>query len=198
MIVEYEKGDNYMKKKILAVLASPRKNGYSTYLADRVIEKLRELGAQVERISLNDLNVGPCLACDACRKKENEFCIVNDDMKPLYRKIIESDAVLLASPVYWFAVSAQMKLFIDRFYGFHTDQNGILKGKKFGIILSYGDVDPFGAGAVNALRSFQDMFRYTESEIRCMLYKTEITARNRKADSVLDDEIALAAGALIG
>ncbi len=186
-----------MKKKILAVLASPRKDGYSSYLADRVIEKLQTMAVEVDRVALKDLHIGPCLACDACRQGQGGYCVVDDDMKPLYQKILDSRAVLLASPVYWFAVSAQMKLFIDRFYGFHNDQTGVLKGKKFGIILSYGDADPFGAGAVNPLRSYQDMFRYTESEIRFMLYKTELPPTARVTDQALDDEIALAAGALL-
>ncbi len=57
-----------------------------------------------------------CTACDACLETER-FCVFEDDMQPLYRQFIEADLVVLASPVYWWSISAQLKVFIDRLYG---------------------------------------------------------------------------------
>lgn len=186
-----------MNQNILAVTSSPRQNGTSTYLAERVIEKLRRAGATVEQINIRDLHIGPCRACDACRQSNSRFCVMADDMKPLYNKLVASDAILLATPVYWFTVSAQLKLFIDRFYGLNNAETKILKGKKIGIILAYGDVDVYGSGGVNALRMFEDMFRYTESPIVGTLYKTEMPEEGRGLDPALDREISALAQSLL-
>ena len=69
---------------------------------------------------------------------------------------------MIASPIYWFTISAQTKLFIDRWYALESSQGSVLKGKQFGILLTYGDDDPYTSGAINAIRTFQDMFRYTK------------------------------------
>jgi len=168
-----------MKRRILAVLGSPRKKGYSTYLAQEAIKMLEKEGAEVETIKLYDLEIQACTACDSCRKPKSDFCIIQDDMKPLYRKILQADSVLLSCPIYWFSVNAKMKLFIDRFYAFNTEKTEALKGKSFSIILSYGDVDPYSSGAVNAIRMFEDAFKYTDSRIGKILYKTEVPVKDR-------------------
>ena len=75
-------------------------------------------------------------------------------MQTLYPKLREADAVLYATPIYWFTVSAQMKLFMDRCYGMFGESNEpsdhVLSGKRIGIVLTYGDDDPFVSGAINA------------------------------------------------
>lgn len=178
-----------MKKKVLAVLGSPRKKSYSSYLANQVIKRLQAGGTEVDVIKLYDLEIKPCLACESCRKAKSNFCIQDDDMKPLYSRILESDALLLACPIYYFSVNAKMKLFIDRFYAFNNDTTGQLKDKKFGVILSYGDTDPYSSGAVNAIRMFEDAFKYTESKLCKVLYKTEVREMDRKQDPSLMEEI---------
>jgi multimeric flavodoxin WrbA len=79
---------------------------------------------------------------------------------------------VIASPVYWFTVSAQTKLFMDRLYALAggSPWRHALEGKKIGIVLTYGDTDPFNSGAVNALRTFQDAFNYIGAEIVGMVY----------------------------
>jgi multimeric flavodoxin WrbA len=183
-----------MKKRILAITGSPRANGYSSFLAGEVIRKLTSSGNIVEHISLKDTDIRPCRACESCRKEGSDYCIIDDGMKPLYRKIVESDALLLASPVYWFSVGAQMKLFIDRFYGLNNEETQVLKGKKFGIIFSYGDTDPVGSGVTNAIRSFEDMFRYTKSNLCGIIHKTE--QPRRRMSPALEKEVADMAEAL--
>jgi multimeric flavodoxin WrbA len=91
-------------------------------------------------------------------------------MQMLYPKLVAANAIVIASPVYWFSVSAQTKLFIDRFYGLGEHPNNALKGKQIGIVLTYADADPFISGAVNALRMFQDIFNYVGAEIAGMVY----------------------------
>jgi multimeric flavodoxin WrbA len=157
-------------KQIVIVKGSPRENGNSTTLADQVAKGAREAGATVESFYLHGMEINPCDACDACHAEPYSGCIVEDDMHLLYPKLEEADAIVIASPIYWFTVSAQTKLFMDRCYALVDAEGYALRGKKVGIVLSYGDSDPFNSGAVNAMRTFQDAFGYVGAEIVDMVY----------------------------
>jgi multimeric flavodoxin WrbA len=156
-------------RKILNVLGSPRKKGNSALLAKEVAAGAQSAGALVETFNLQKMQIAPCVACDGCRKKKATGCVVQDDMQLLYPKILAADALVIASPVYWFAVSAQTKAFIDRWYALNKIP-GTLAGKKLGIVLAYADADAFISGAVNALRMFQDISAYLGTEIEGMVY----------------------------
>lgn len=171
-------------RKIIIVEASPRQKGNSTLLAGEVASGARSLGAEVETIHLHGMDIRPCTACDACQDSLEKDCIIDDAMKEVYPRLRAANAIVYASPVYWFNVSGQIKLFMDRCYALtflgtvpgtdggepveavETD----LGGKKFGVVLTYGDVDPFASGAINAIRTFQDMARYVGSEIAGLVY----------------------------
>lgn len=178
-----------MNKNVLVVLGGPRKKGFSTYLGKMVSENLQSRGCKVENLSLSNLEIKPCIACDSCRKEEAKYCVLKDDMQPLYDKIKFSDLVVIACPIYWFSINAKTKLFLDRFYGFNTEKTKSLKDKKFGIILSYGDEDPYSSGAVNAIRMFEDSFKYTKSHLVGFLYKKEILESERMNNEALSLEI---------
>jgi multimeric flavodoxin WrbA len=163
-----------MPDKVLIVKGSPRENGNSAALADQVAAGARAAGAQVESIYLHGLDIRPCDACDFCQGAAEIGCVIEDDMQSLYPKIRAAAAILYASPIYWFTVSAQTKLFMDRCYalGGGTDyaaEHG-LAGKRIGLVLTYGGDDPFDSGAVNAIRTFQDVFAYIPAEIVGMVY----------------------------
>jgi multimeric flavodoxin WrbA len=157
-----------MVNKILVFKGSPREKGNSSLLADKAVEGAKAAGAEVETFSLHQMDIRPCDACDTC--KETGVCVLKDDMQLLYSKLQAADGILIAGPVYWFTLSAQTKLFIDRWYALESPQGSALKGKHFGIILTYGDTDPYTSGAINAIRSFQDMFRYIGANIAGMVY----------------------------
>ncbi len=159
-----------MAKSVLVFKGSPRVNGNSSALADRAAEGAKAAGADVEIFSLHSLDIHPCDACDTCR--ETGVCVLNDDMQALYPKLTDTDAIIIASPIYWFTMSAQTKLFIDRWYALESPQGNPLKGKPFGILLTYGDNDPYSSGAINAIRTFQDMFRYIGASLRGLVYGT--------------------------
>lgn len=154
-------------KRILVVMGSPRKNGNSATLAREVIAGAEAVGAVVHSFHLNDMDIGPCTACDACCDRTAVDCVHDDDMRTLYPLLRETDALVIASPVYWFSVSAQTKLFMDRCYALEGET---LADKRIGIILTYGGADPFSSGAINALRMFQDAFNYVGAEIVGMVY----------------------------
>src|SRR5512136_2983869 len=157
-------------KKVLIFLGSPRKKGNSALLAKRVMDGAKAAGAEVESFYLHGMNIKPCTACDACRRKDQRDCILKDAMTPLYSKLRKADAIAMATPVYWFTVSAQTKLFMDRWYAMGGEAGYPFKGKRFGIVVTYGDEDPFSSGAVNALRTFEDALGYVGAEIAGMIY----------------------------
>jgi multimeric flavodoxin WrbA len=159
-----------MAKQVLVFKGSPRENGNSSTLADRAVEGAKTAGASVEVFSLHRMDIRPCDACDTCQ--ETGVCVLKDDMQTLYPKLTQADAIIIASPVYWFTMNAQTKLFIDRWYGLESPSGNFLEGKQFGIILTYGDTDPYSSGAINAIRTFQDMFRYIGANIHGMVYGT--------------------------
>ena len=155
-------------KHILVVNGSPRKKGNSVILAEQVMLGAREAGAQVEIFFLHNMSIQPCNACDACQ--ETQDCVIQDDMQILYPKLRRADAIVIASPIYWFTINAQTKLFIDRWYALEGPQGNALAGKQVGIVLTYGDTDPFTSGAVNAIHTFQDMCRYIEANMAGIVY----------------------------
>jgi multimeric flavodoxin WrbA len=157
-------------KHILIVNGSPRKKGNSVLLAEQVAAGARTAGAQVESFFLQNMNIQPCNACDACQEASDGDCIIQDDMQTLYPKLRRADAIVIASPIYWFTFNAQTKLFIDRWYALQGSPGNALAGKQIGIVLTYGDTDPFTSGAVNAIHTFQDMFRYIGANIAGIVY----------------------------
>jgi multimeric flavodoxin WrbA len=150
-------------KNILILKGSPREKGNSATLAERAAAGARQAGAQVESVYLHGLDIRPCDACDQCR--ETNMCVIQDDMNLIYPKLDAADAILLVSPVYWFTYSAQLKLCIDRWYGFQGNRWKEVSHKQFGIILTYGDTDLDTSGGINAIHTFETMCRFLKSEI---------------------------------
>jgi len=136
-------------------------------------------------VRIGRLNIAPCNACDACRRNPEAGCVIKDDMEPLYLKLRDAQGVILATPVYWFTMSAQMKLFIDRTYAVHDEDGYALTGKDVGVILTYEDEDVYASGGVNALRSFQDICAYVRADLVGAVYGTANKAGAVQADAKL-------------
>lgn len=172
--------------QILIVTGSPRRQGNSTILAEQIAAGATDAGAQVETVRLYDLDIQPCTACDACRGDSADDCVLDDDMRPLYPKLRACHALVIASPIYWFAVSGPTKTFIDRWYGLGGPQGyPDLKGKRLGVALTYADPDPFVSGAGNALRMFQDACRYVGATLVGAVYGTAEEAGAIKGSEAL-------------
>jgi multimeric flavodoxin WrbA len=157
-------------KQVLVILGSPRRKGNSATLAAQISRGAKSAGAQVETLFLRGLKISPCRGCDTCQKQDSKGCAVKDDMQEIYPKLIKADAWVIASPVYWFTMSAQTKIFMDRCYALTAYAENPFASKRIAIAMTYGDVDPFKSGCVNALRTFQDAFRYAGSKIVGMVY----------------------------
>lgn len=158
-----------MATKLLILKASPREHGNSALLAKQAMQGAIEAGAQVESIYLHSMDIRPCDGCDLCIEG-GEYCVIDDDMQSLYPKLIEADALLLASPIYWFTYSAQLKLVIDRWYGLWNAKPETFRNKPVGIILTYGDTDLYTSGGINAIYTFETMFRYLHAQVVGIVY----------------------------
>jgi len=165
-----------MAKKVLVLLGSPRRKGNSAILADQITKGAKAVKVKVETIYLHGKTIASCKACFTCQKRNSKGCSIKDDMQDIYLKLIEADAWVIASPVYWFNMSAQTKIFMDRCFALPAYQSDPFKGKRIAIAMTYGGEDPFDSGCVNALRTFQDAFRYTESNIVGMVYGSAMEA----------------------
>ncbi|MGD8457314.1 MAG: flavodoxin family protein [Anaerolineales bacterium] len=153
-----------MSKNILILKGSPREKGNSATLAAQVFAGAKQAGASVEDIYLHGMDIRPCDHCDFCQEGDVS-CVIKDDMQTLYPKLRQADAIVITCPIYWFTMSAQMKLCIDRWYAFETSQGSALKGKQLGIILTYGGTDLYTSGGINAIHTFESMARYLKLDI---------------------------------
>ncbi len=99
--------------KVMALVGSPRKGGNCDLLTGSFLQGAREKGIKTEIIYLNQLNLRPCQACDGCAS--DGICVIPDDMQEVYSKVRASAGLVLVSPIYFGGLSAQTKMFIDRF-----------------------------------------------------------------------------------
>ena len=109
--------------KILGVVGSPRRNGNTHLLVSRILEGAGEAGASVDTVFLNDLSIKECDGCHVCWKGKK--CSKNDDMLDVYPKIIESDAIIFGTPVYWYGPTALMKAYSTDFMSGFWDSSRI-------------------------------------------------------------------------
>lgn len=107
-----------MARRIMIILGTARKNGNTSNVANWVAEGARESGANVEIVDASKLSVkaNGCLHCLGCQKSDEYRCVVGDDASSVVAKMLEKDIVVLATPVYFGGVSAQLKQVIDRMY----------------------------------------------------------------------------------
>lgn len=134
--------------KLVCLYGSPRKKGNSALMLDAFIESARSAGAEVASWHLNDLSMKGCQACYACKKK-SETCVVPDDIPPVLAAAAAADGLVIASPVYYGDVSAQVKIFIDRTFSWlrpdyttRPDPSRLAPGKKLAFLISQGQPDP--------------------------------------------------------
>lgn len=136
--------------KILGFMGSPRMGGNTDVLLDRALAGAKDAGADVEKVILTRLEINPCQDCDGC--EVDGECTQADDMIPLYDKIYQADGIILATPIYWWGPTAQMKTFLDRWYAIARDAvMDRLAGKRVAFIFAFGDADPSTADPADAM-----------------------------------------------
>ena len=118
-------------KKILILEGSPRLNGNSCLLSDEFARGAEEAGCSVEKIAVARKRVAGYLGCNACYRNDG-VCVQKDDMVEIREKMLGADVIVLASPIYFYSMTAQLKAVIDRSYAFFSQ----LAGKTFYFIIS--------------------------------------------------------------
>jgi multimeric flavodoxin WrbA len=108
-------------QRVLGIMGSPRKNGNTHILVDKILEGARDAGATTEMLLLGDMTLRECDGCLACWKGRD--CSKADDMNAVYPKLAASDVIVFGTPVYWYGPTALMKAFIDRFVYFNCPEN---------------------------------------------------------------------------
>jgi multimeric flavodoxin WrbA len=105
---------------IIAFLGSPRKDGNTELLLKEVIRGIEESGLKVHVFNLNLMNISPCQNCGGC--DETGICVIEDDMVQVHDAIRTADRIILASPIFFFGLSAQVKTMIDRCQAFWCEK----------------------------------------------------------------------------
>lgn len=98
---------------ILILLGSPRKGGNTELLVEAFVKGVSQKH-HIEVVSVRDYKVNPCMGCNACFKSKDNTCVQKDDMQLIYEKMAHTDMLVIASPVYFYGLSAQLKAVIDR------------------------------------------------------------------------------------
>lgn len=105
-------------KNVIIISSSPRTGGNSETLAKEFERGAKESGNNVEFVRLKDLNLGYCIGCYACHKSGK--CFQSDGMNELGEKLTKADVIVFATPVYYYSMSGQLKVFIDRLVPYYT------------------------------------------------------------------------------
>lgn len=137
-----------MEKNVLIISASPRKGGNSDSLCERFAAGARQNGNNVEKIWLGDKKLEFCTGCYACRQGQ---CPQKDDAAAIGRKMLEADVIVLATPVYFYSMCAQLKTLIDRSVMYYPR----MEKKSFYYIMTMADTDEVNfKGTIASLNGF--------------------------------------------
>lgn len=137
-------------KNVLIIEGSPRANGNSAVLCDEFARGAEEAGCSVKRIRAARKKVAGCLGCNACLRNGGS-CVQKDDMAEIRAEMLAADVIVLASPIYFYSMTAQLKAVIDRTYAFYNE----LAGKTFYFIVTCGAPDAsYTETMLAALRGF--------------------------------------------
>ena len=118
--------------KVLILQASPRANGSTAWMADEYKKAAEAAGHEVTLVNVSKKKIAGCLACEYCHTKGNGACIQKDDMQELYPLMAEAEALVLAAPIYYFTLCAQIQAPIQRLYCV----NSPAKVKKMALLMS--------------------------------------------------------------
>jgi multimeric flavodoxin WrbA len=130
-------------QKVLAIYGSPRRKGNTAVLLDHAVQGALEAGAEVEKIYLRDLKMSPCLEIYGC--KETGRCVIQDDFQKIHDQLLSCQGLILASPIFFYALSAHTKILMDRCqslwvkkYWIDKVQYGQWEPKRKGLFISVG------------------------------------------------------------
>jgi multimeric flavodoxin WrbA len=134
--------------KALGIVGSPRRGANTETLVDEVLRGAEEAGATVKKLVLGEMDIRPCRACNGCRGTNR--CVIDDDFASALERMGECGVWVLGTPVYWWGPTAQMKAFIDRWYGV---ERALFRGKRIVLAVSSGGGQSYSRLTVEMLES---------------------------------------------
>ncbi len=176
-------------KKILAIMGGPRKGHSTEKLLDKFLEGVRDSGQEVEikKVYVRDLNIDHCIGCGYCEKTGK--CFMTDDMDILYKDFDETDAVIIASPIFFNSVTSYLKAVIDRCQIFWSSKYVLKKSsidrskKRFGYFLSVAGAKEEHADFNSAKAVIEYLFRSINTD-----YRGDIFVANTDKKKTWEDE----------
>jgi len=175
--------------KIVALSGSPRA-GATEYALQEALKTIEEPGkVEVEFLTIRGKKISPCTGCDYC-KKNKTWCVIRDDFKELFDKILEADAVILGSPVYVFGAVPQITAFFSRMRPAHHTCPGILNNKLGASIAVGGTRNGGQEMTVNTLnnlmlsRGFNIVSNITGGYIGAFVWSKDQKAAGSQADEI--------------
>jgi len=133
---------------VLGIVGSPRRGANTETLIDQVLKGAEEAGAVTEKLLLSETNIQPCRACNACQNTGK--CVIDDDFASTLEKMKQSRVWVLGTPVYWWGPTAQMKAFIDGWYGV---DRALFRGKEIILAVSSGGGSSYAQLTLEMLES---------------------------------------------
>jgi len=152
--------------KVLGISSSPRRGGNTEFLLDKALQGARGTGTETEKIVLNELNFSPCQECGGCQ--QTGICVVQDDMQEVYRKMAAARVIIIASPIFFGSITAQLKMMFDR-YQCYWVRKYVLKRtaehneKRLGFFICVGGLDR------------QDFFHNAEALVKVFFHNLDTT-----------------------
>jgi multimeric flavodoxin WrbA len=153
--------------KIIGFIASPRKEGNTAWIVNKILEGVKEQEIETQSWYFSDLDIKPCQGCLGCI--QNDKCVINDDMQKFYNALEQTDVLILGSPIYMGQMSAQAKIFTDRLFAQITprfsprfkEKNA---GKKLVLVFTQGNPDS---------GMFQVYFDYTKKMFQLLEFDVQ-------------------------
>jgi len=178
--------------KVLGIVGSKRKSGNTSYLVKQALNTIESKDIETEMIFLGDYNIHGCTGCEGCR--DTYKCVIKDDMQKIYPRILNSDAIVLGSPTYFYNITADMKAFIERLYCFQifsdsdrsvwSSVNEVLGGK-YAVVIAIceqNDEEDMGFTAEAMKKPFEGLGYRVVSTVKILkLYKKEDGLNNQNA-----------------
>jgi multimeric flavodoxin WrbA len=124
--------------KVTAIVGSPRKTGNTATIIRAILKGAEEEHAETAIHYLGEKTINGCTGCYSCR--DTKKCVIDDDMRDIYRDIGDADVLVFASPIYYYTVTGQFKTFLDRTFPYYWERP--LKGKKAVLALTWANSNP--------------------------------------------------------
>lgn len=181
--------------KVLGIVGSPRRNGNTHVLVEKILDGAKQASADAETLFLEDLEIRACDGCHVCWK--NGRCSKKDDMAAVYPKIAASDVLVFGTPVYWYGPTALMKAFLDRFVYFNSPEaRPQVRGKRAVLAVPFEEDNPETASLLVEL--FRRSLRYLEMDLVATLLVPGVTEKGEVLQRPERIEEAIRLGRALG